>query len=181
VTSSSMQDTLAAGDRVVVEKVTHRLNGLERGDVVVFDGSGSYLPPRERGSASAAIRRLGATFGIGDATGDVFVKRIIGLPGDRITCCSELGLLLLNGEPFVEPYLRADVLPSTTNFDVVLPSGRLWLMGDNRSASSDSRAHLGDPGGGMVPVGKVIGRARLIAWPPDRSGHIPPSPVEVPR
>jgi signal peptidase I len=181
VTSSSMEDTLVRGDRVVVEKVTHRLTSLRRGDLVVFDGSGSYLPRRERGSGAEGIRRLGATFGVGDATRDVFVKRIIGLPGDRVTCCGPDGSILLNGEALAEPYLRAGVRPSTTAFDVVLPSGRLWLLGDLRSQSSDSRAHLGDPGGGMVPVGKVIGRARLIVWPADRLGPIPPSPAEVPR
>jgi signal peptidase I len=177
VTSSSMEDGLVMGDRVVVEKVTHRITSLRRGDVVVFDGSGSYVRARDSGTADR-IRRLGAIFGVGDAAGEIFVKRIIGLPGDRVTCCAQDGSILVNGEPLVEPYLRSDEPPSTTAFDVVLPPGRLWLLGDHRSQSSDSRAHLGDPGGGMVPVGKVIGRARLIVWPADRLGPIPP-PVEV--
>jgi signal peptidase I len=178
VTSASMESTLIRGDRVVVEKISHRIADLRRGDVVVFDGAGTYVPSRDPQQAEG-IRRMAATFGLGDAVGDIFVKRIIGLPGDRVTCCSVDGRLLLNGEPISEPYVREGDVPSASAFDVVLPPGRLWLMGDHRSQSSDSRAHLGEPGGGMVPIGKVIGRARLIVWPFERLGSIPPSPAEV--
>ncbi|HEY5833674.1 signal peptidase I [Streptomyces sp.] len=147
VPSASMQDTLRVGDRVLVNKLAYRFGGTpRRGDVIVFDGEGSF---RQEG-------------------GTDYVKRVIGVGGDRVTCCDRQGRLLVNGHPLDETYLYPGDRPSGVAFDIVVPEGRLWVMGDHREDSRDSRDHLGDPGGGTVPVGRVIGRADWVAWP---AGH----------
>ncbi|WP_405588504.1 signal peptidase I [Streptomyces sp. NBC_01190] len=144
VPSASMEGTLRIGDRVLVNKLAYRFGGSpRRGDVIVFDGDGSF-------------RQAGGTD---------YVKRVIGVGGDRVTCCDEQGRITVNGQPLNEPYLHPGDAPSQVPFDVEVPSGRLWVMGDHRDNSSDSRDHLGDPGGGTVPVDKVIGRADWIGWP----------------
>ena len=147
VPSASMENTLRIGDRVLVDKLAYRFGGTpRRGDVIVFDGKDSF-------SVSG---------------GTDYVKRVIGVGGDRVTCCDKQGRLMVNGHPLTEGYLHPGDVPSRVTFDIVVPEGRLWVMGDHRDDSADSRDHLGDPGGGTVPVGKVIGRAEWIAWPP---GH----------
>jgi signal peptidase I len=98
---------------------------------------------------------------------------VIGLPGDRIVCCDEQGRLTVNGVPLDEPYLFPLDLPSRDRFDVLVPPGRVWVMGDHRSRSADSRAHLADPGGGTVPMDKIVGRAVAIVWPLGRAGWLP--------
>jgi signal peptidase I len=144
VPSGSMENTLRVGDRVLVNKLAYRFGGHpHRGDVIVFDGEGSFS---QQG-------------------GTDYVKRVIGLGGDRVTCCDTGGRLLVNGRPLDEGYLFPGDVPSRVPFDIVVPDGRLWVMGDHRDDSRDSRDHLGDPGGGTVPVGKVIGRAEWIGWP----------------
>lgn len=144
VPSTSMADTLRVGDRVLVNKLAYRFGGTpRRGDVIVFDGAGSF---RQEG-------------------GTDYVKRVIGVGGDRVTCCDRRGRLLVNGRPLDEAYLYPGDRPSRVPFDIVVPEGRLWVMGDHRDNSRDSRDHLGDPGGGTVPVGRVIGRADWVAWP----------------
>lgn len=147
IPSPSMEQTLRIGDRVLVDKLAYRFGGSpRRGDVIVFDGKDSF-----------------STVG-----GTDYVKRVIGVGGDRVTCCDPQGRISVNGRPIDETYLHPGNAPSLEPFDVVVPPRRLWVMGDHRADSADSRAHLGDPGGGTVPVGKVIGRAEWIAWPP---GH----------
>ncbi|SEG92664.1 signal peptidase I Serine peptidase. MEROPS family S26A [Actinacidiphila yanglinensis] len=147
VPSSSMRNTLRVGDRVLVDKLAYRFGGSpQRGDVIVFDGKDSF-----------------STTG-----GTDYVKRVIGVGGDRVTCCDAQGRITVNGHALDEIYLHPGDAPSRDPFDIVVPPGRLWVMGDHRADSADSRDHLGDPGGGTVPVGKVIGRAEWIAWPP---GH----------
>jgi signal peptidase I len=144
VPSGSMENTLRVGDRVLVDKLAYRFGGTpQRGDVVVFDGDGSFT----------------------QAPGTDFVKRVIGVGGDRVTCCDARGRLMVNGHPLDETYLYPGDTPSQVPFDIVVPDGKLWVMGDHRADSRDSRDHLGDPGGGNVPVGRVIGRADWIAWP----------------
>ncbi|MFG1809846.1 signal peptidase I [Streptomyces sp. NPDC049040] len=144
VPSGSMEGTLRVGDRVLVDKLAYRFGGTpRRGDVIVFDGDGSLT----------------------QESGTDFVKRVIGVGGDRITCCDAQGRLLVNGHPLDETYLYPGDTPSRVPFDIVVPDGRLWVMGDHRDDSRDSRDHLGDPGGGTVPVGRVIGRADWIGWP----------------
>jgi signal peptidase I len=146
IPSGSMQATVAPGERVIVEKVSHRFRPIARGDVVVFDGTDVFNPPTP-----------GA---------NIFIKRVIGLPGERVACCDSAGKLTVNGAPLNESeYLYPSDAPSTMRFDVVVPKGKLWLMGDHRSDSADSRAYLGSPGGGFVPEDRVAGRAMWVVWP----------------
>lgn len=146
IPSGSMQPLLQPGDRVLV--LTAGQSGSpQRGDVVVFDGSGLFSPTGHGGD---------------------FVKRVVGLPGERVVCCDDAGRITVDGTPLAEAYLHPGDVASDLEFDVQVPPGRLWLMGDHRSDSADSRAHLGDPGGGMVPVDRVVGRVVSIVWPVGR-------------
>jgi signal peptidase I len=173
IPSGSMEPTLHVGDRVLVSKLSYRLGEVQRGDVVVFDGRGSFAPldaGTARGGALADLGQSAGTFlGVTPSERD-FVKRVIGLPGDRVVCCDAAGLLTVNGRPLQEPYLPAGEPASAEAFDVVVPAGRLWVMGDHRSDSADSRAHLGDPGGGTVPLDRVIGKVLVRFWPLTRLG-----------
>ncbi|MFF4900607.1 signal peptidase I [Streptomyces sp. NPDC001068] len=142
IPSGSMEQGLRIGDRVLVNKLAYRF-GAEprRGDVVVFDGTGYF----------------------GDAD---YIKRVVGVGGDRVVCCDKEGRIEVNGRPVDETaFLYPGDTPSTVPFYVEVPNGTLFVLGDHRSDSSDSRDHLGSPGGGMIPVGDVIGRADWIVWP----------------
>jgi signal peptidase I len=169
IPSGSMENTLAVGDRVLVDKITYRFRDVQRGDIIVFDGTNSFVPAREipdRNPLTGAITWVGQSLGFISPDSTDFIKRVIGLPGDRVTCCMEDGSMTVNGIPLTEDeYLFPGDLPSTQSFDIVVPSGRLWVMGDHRSNSADSRAHLGDPGGGFVPVDSVVGRGMSVVWP----------------
>lgn len=121
--------------------------------------------------------------GLAEPADTDFVKRVVGTGGDRVVCCDDKGRVEVNGAPVDETYLHPGDVPSEAAFDIVVPEGRLWVMGDHRSRSSDSRDHLGSPGGGMVPVDRVIGRADWIGWPfgrwttltpTDAFRHVPP-------
>ena len=156
VSAASMEPTLRSGERVVVLRPA-----LDReiriGDVVVADVRGTFVP-------GEPVRGLRAGTVLASAGGDAYVvKRVLAGPGDRLTCCDAEGRMLRNGQPVDEAYLSAGVAPSQDEFDVVVPAGRWWLMGDNRDVSEDSRAHLGSPGGGTVPTDAVIGRV-VGAW-----------------
>ncbi|MEU1118225.1 MULTISPECIES: signal peptidase I [unclassified Streptomyces] len=144
IPSGSMEPAFRSGDRVLVNKLAYRFGSEpQRGDAVVFDGHGYF----------------------GDAD---YIKRVVGTGGDRVVCCDKRGRIKVNGEPVDEPYLYPNNAPSQVPFDVVVPEDSLFLLGDHRSDSRDSRDHLGEPGGGMIPVGEVIGRADWIAWPVGR-------------
>ncbi|NAZ78051.1 signal peptidase I [Kineococcus sp. T13] len=163
IPSDSMRPTLRPGERVLVWRAG--ASEVRRGDVVVFDGTGTFAdaPPPPRGLArlgDAVASLLGFRPGESD-----YVKRVVGLPGDRVTCCDPQGRLLVDGEPLAEPYLQPGDAPSDVRFDIEVPSGRLWLMGDHRSDSVDSRSHLGSPGGGTVSVDDVVGRVVAVTWP----------------
>ncbi|MFD4482715.1 signal peptidase I [Streptomyces sp. NPDC058471] len=141
IPSTSMEPAFRVGDRVLVNKLAYRFGSEpQRGDAVVFDGSGYF----------------------GDAD---YIKRVAGVGGDRVVCCDERGRIKVNGEPVDEPYLYPGDTPSKARFVAVVPEGTLFVLGDHRSHSSDSRDHLGQPGGGMIPVDSVIGRADWVAWP----------------
>ncbi|WP_030267160.1 signal peptidase I [Streptomyces violens] len=170
IPSSSMENTLQVGDRVLVNKLPYRFGGEpRRGDAVVFDGTGSFVQEAPAGNpVTELLRGAGAAVGLAPAAETDYIKRVIGVGGDRVTCCDKRGRIKVNGEPVDEPYLHPGDSPSDVPFDVVVPEGKLWVMGDHRARSSDSRDHLGDPGGGTVPLDKVIGRADWIGWPVGR-------------
>jgi signal peptidase I len=170
IPSGSMEDTLQVGDRVLVNKVVYHLRDVERGDVIVFDGTGSFITGEvvepERSPVEAVGRLLGEIVGLAPPRDTDFIKRVIGVGGDRVVCCDADGRITVNGIPLdEEPYLYRNNPPSKQPFDVIVPEGTLWVMGDHRSASADSRSHMGDPGGGFVPVDRVIGRAFAVVWP----------------
>jgi signal peptidase I len=172
VPTSSMEPTLRPGDRVLVWRPSGLLHQVSRGDVVVFDGGGVLAPeaPPARTPLAQLGRAVAAAVGSPVGSHDL-VKRVIGLPGDRVRCCVD-GRVTVNGTPLEEPYLAPGVAASDIAFDQVVPAGRLWVMGDNRPDSSDSRDHLGDPGGGMVPVSRVVGRVVTVWWPLDRTARV---------
>lgn len=185
VPSASMEPTIQPGDRILVNK-TVGADDLRRGDVVVFDGTHSFAvadrgPEQSEGLVGRVLSGAASLFGV-DLGEQDFVKRIIGLPGDRVVCCDAAGRVIVNGTPVREDYLPEGTRPSDTTFDVTVPAGRLWLMGDNRSNSADSRAHLGDPGGGMVRTSDVVGRASATYWPLNRLGGFatPPALRSIP-
>ena len=176
IPSGSMEDTLQVGDRILVNRLVYHTRPIERGDVVVFDGSDSFVPAGDvpqRNPVSAAIAWVGQSLGIMAPDSTDFVKRVIGVGGDRVACCDADGWVTVNGVPLDEyEYLFIGDDPSTQSFDVVVPEGMLWVMGDHRSNSADSRAHMGDPGGGFVPESKVVGRAMVVLWPVSRIGSV---------
>lgn len=166
VDGPSMQPTLQPGERVLVNRTVHA-DQLHRGDVIVFDGRGSLAPYSESTPLDSALRALHLR-----GSSDTFVKRIIGLPGDRVACCTASGAVTVNGEALQEPYLPSGEAPSTSRFDTVIPAGGLWVMGDHRSVSADSRSLIGSPGGGIVSEDRVIGRVTRVVWPPSSAAPV---------
>ena len=172
IPSSSMEPLLVPGDRIAVARPLLDGQPVQRGDVVVFDGRGSFAPLGSgRGWVDDAVRGTAEWFGV-LASETVYVKRVVGIAGDRVRCCTPDGSLEVNGVPLDEPYVYPGDAASEQAFDVVVPPGRVWLLGDHRSASADSRSLLGAPGGGMVRTDKIIGRPMAILWPLDRLGHL---------
>jgi signal peptidase I len=171
IPSESMENTLRVGDRVLVDKLSYRFHEIHRGDVVVFNGLDSFTPEVQVDESSnpvvRGLRSVGAAVGVAPPGEKDFIKRVIGVPGDRVVCCDPQGRVTVNGTALDEAdYVFPGNVPSEATFDVTVPAGRLWVMGDHRAASADSRAHTGDPGGGTVPEDKVIGRAFSVVWPP---------------
>jgi len=171
IPSASMEHTLQEDDRVIVNELEPRLAPLSHGDVVVFRDPGGWLPP-DAGEPGTWFDAVLVFLGLAaPKDGEHLVKRIIGLPGDTVVCCTDFGQLTVNGAPLDEPYI---VIPSGASqatrepFSVTVPEGALWVMGDNRYNSADSTAHVDDPGGGFVPLANVVGRAVVISWPVDR-------------
>jgi signal peptidase I len=165
IPSGSMNDTLVVDDRILVQKISYWREAPQRGDVVVFSDPGGWLSPREVRTAENLVSQTLEVFGL-YPTGGHLVKRIIGVGGDRVVCCDSEGRITVNGVPLHErSYLAAGEKPSLIRFDVEVADGYLWLQGDNRSNSADSRVHLGDPGGGFIPVEDVVGKVFMVVWP----------------
>ncbi len=176
VPTTSMSPTVHAGDRVLVSRLPYRIGSIHRGDVVVFNGTGVFSPegvpahPGLAGAGRAVASAAGVPVGVSD-----YVKRVIGLPGDRVVCCDSAGRLTVDGQALSEPYIAPGDRPSSVRFDVLVPAGRIWVMGDHRSVSVDSRAHLDDPGGGTVPEDRVVGKVVAVYWPLSHLGGLGPS------
>jgi signal peptidase I len=165
IPSGSMNDTLVLDDRILVQKVTYWAAEPQRGDIVVFSDPGGWLGPNEMRTADNAVARALEAFGL-FPTGGHLVKRVIGVGGDRVACCDTEGRITVNDVPLHErSYLAAGEKPSLIEFDVEVAEGYLWVQGDNRSNSADSRVHLGDPGGGFIPVDDVVGKVFMVVWP----------------
>ncbi|MCL2581206.1 MAG: signal peptidase I [Streptosporangiales bacterium] len=175
IPSGSMQNTLGIGDRVLINKIVYHTRSIARGDIVVFNGDGSWDTPAPQGSSNvftSVLKDIESVFGANQG-GDIYIKRVIGLPGDHVACCNAQGQMTVNNVPLSErSYLYPGNTPSSTPFNVTVPPGRLWVMGDHRAISYDSRGHMGMPGGGTIGENKVLGRAFVIIWPPSQWGFL---------
>lgn len=176
IPSASMEPLFDSGDRILVSRTDFQSEPIRRGDVVVFDGRGSFAPLSGSGPLQDAMDAAGHWLGL-TGSDTTYVKRVIGLPGDHVVCCDAEQRLTVNGQPLVEPYRYAGDGASSQKFNVMVPAGRLWLLGDHRSVSADSRSLLGAPGGGMVREDKVIGRPVQIIWPLDRFASVTRPPM----
>jgi signal peptidase I len=175
IPSGSMENTLLPGDRILVNKMVYRFRSIERGDIVVFSGAGSWDPATSAPS-SPLVRFLDdAKSLVGIAgPGTDYVKRVIGVPGDHVVCCNSRGQITVNGVALTEKsYIYPGASPSQIRFNITVPTGRLWVMGDNRGDSDDSRYRTSSPGGGTIPESAVVGRAFLIIWPLSRFTDLP--------
>ncbi|MGF1663285.1 MAG: signal peptidase I [Kineosporiaceae bacterium] len=170
IPSQSMEDTLLVGDRVLVSKLEPGPFELDRGDIAVFVDPGGWLTT-ETPEPSLVNRALTFVGLLPANSGEHLIKRVIGLPGDTVRCCDAEGRLLVNNQPLDESqYLFPGDSPSSLDFEVVVPDGTVWVMGDHRSVSEDSRYHDvdGDFTAGAVPIDNVVGRAVLVMWPMSR-------------
>lgn len=176
IPTDSMESTLIRDDRIIVSQLYGGPFDLARGDVIVFVDPGGWLSLQTGVSEDDPVSRLveGLSVFVGLSSPDDnehLVKRLMGLPGDTVVCCDELGALSVNGIPLAEPYLflqEGVTKVSSNDFEVVVPEGALWVMGDNRYNSADSRRNMDKPGGGFVPLDNVVGRAIVISWPQER-------------
>ncbi|MEO8093749.1 MAG: signal peptidase I [Pseudolysinimonas sp.] len=175
IPSESMEDTLHVNDRIIVNELVPDAIPLERGDVVVFKDPGGWLqnvPEPQQNPVVGFFDWLFSFVGLtAPDSNDHLIKRVIGLPGDVVACCNEFGQMTVNGVPLEETYIQlppnVDAV-SRDDFEVTVPKDSLWVMGDNRYNSQDSRYNRDKPGNGFVPFDNVVGRAILITWPIDR-------------
>ncbi|MDP1720121.1 MAG: signal peptidase I [Candidatus Nanopelagicaceae bacterium] len=173
IPSGSMEDTLRIKDRVAVNKVPYISKSIERGDIVVFRDPDHWLAdptqstePRVIASLREGLIAVGV---LPNPAKQHLVKRVIGVAGDHVVCCDNNKMITVNGKALNEPYIFKGDNPSDMNFDVTVPVGKIWVMGDHRGASADSRYHQEDINKGMVPVGKVVGRVIAVIWPANRA------------
>jgi signal peptidase I len=180
IPSASMEPTLhgcpgCSGDRVLVNKLVYRFRDPHRGEIVVFRGPASWqdTPEFTSNPPSNPFARFfhdaGSALGATAPSSKDFIKRVIGVAGDHVVCCDSQGRITVNGHPLDEPYLYPAAKPSELAFDVTVSPGRLWVMGDHRNDSADSRAHQDDHLG-TIPTTDVIGRAFVKVWPPSHWG-----------
>jgi len=184
IPSSSMENTLEIGDKVLVNKLVYDFRPIHRGDVIVFNGDGSWdpVPAQPAPLLSRLWASVSGLFGTAPGVHD-YIKRVIGVPGDHVACCNRQGQVTVNGVPLSEKsYLYPGDAPSELRFSIVVPPGRLWVMGDHRSVSWDSRGHMTYPGNGTIPENHVVGRAFVIVAPISRWRILPiPATFEQPR
>ncbi len=176
IPSQSMENTLRVNDRIMVNQLVPGLADLRHGDIVVFEDPGGWLNVRSEPDMNPARWLLQAIGFVAMDSDNHLVKRVIGLPGDHVECCNALGQLMVNGVAVEEPYLSlptADSPASGVEFDVVVPEDSLWVMGDSRYRSADSRFNMRPPSNGFVPYDRVIGRAFLVNWPLDHFTFLP--------
>ncbi len=177
IPSGSMENTLQIKDRVAVNKVPFISRSINRGDVVVFRDPDNWLPEivdydtnKYVSKAKSALVAVGV---LPNPTKQYLVKRVIGVEGDHIVCCTKAGNLTINDVEVTEPYIYAGNKPSEMKFDVTVPKGKLWVMGDHRGASADSRYHQEDINKGFVPISRVTGRVVAVIWPFKNITYVP--------
>ena len=175
IPSSSMEQTLQIDDRVIVNELVPKAVAVDHGDIVVFKDPGGWLPakpPVEVSGLQAGTEWVLSLFGLASPdSNDHLIKRVIGLPGDTVQCCSADGKIMVNGVPITEPYITipaGETRASAIDFNVTVPQGSLFVMGDNRYNSKDSRYNTDKPGGGFVGMDNVVGRAFVLSWPMNR-------------
>ena len=169
IPSGSMENTLQIDDRVAVNRIPFISNNIKRGDVVVFRDPDNWLPAADPETAPLVIAKVKAALvAVGvlpNPAKQYLVKRVVGVAGDHVICCTTTGKMTVNGQEMVEPYIFAGNVPSDMNFDVTVPKGKLWVMGDHRGASADSRFHQDDINKGFVPLNRITGRVLAVIWP----------------
>jgi signal peptidase I len=168
IPSGSMENTLLVNDRVGVNKLGALFSDIKRGEVVVFRDPADWLSVptnEETGIKKVAKDALVFVGVLPDPAKQYLIKRVIGVGGDRVVCCNASDQIEVNGTPVTESYIYPGDKPSDSEFDVTVPKGFIWVMGDHRGASADSRFHTQDPNKGMVPLDKVTGRALFVIWP----------------
>ena len=169
IPSGSMENTLQVGDRIAVNKLGSYFGEAKRGEVVVFRDPAGWLGTPSESDDSKIIQRIKSglvTVGVlPDPAKQYLIKRVIGVGGDTVTCCDKKGYLTVNGVSVSEPYIFTGDKPSDTDFKVTVPKGFVWVMGDHRGASADSRFHTDDIHKGMVPLSSIVGRATVVVWP----------------
>ena len=172
VPSESMENTFLRNDRIIVSKVSTKITGVHRGDVVVFHDPGGWLGSGFPDPYDTPVGRVLQFVGIVPSnTGNDLVKRVIGVGNDTIECCDENGNIIVNGEPIDEKYIKDGSTTDQVTFKVLVPKGSVFVMGDNRGNSEDSRFHL-DLNNGMVPLEEIVGRVAVRIWPFNRIGGI---------
>lgn len=169
IPSGSMENTLQVGDRIAVNKFGALFSDIKRGEVVVFADPDNWLgaaPGDANKGLAGQVKNVLITVGVvPDPAKQFLIKRVIGVGGDTVICCDTSGKLQVNGKSINEPYVYQNNTPSDSKFNVTVPKGYIWVMGDHRAASADSRFHTDDVNKGMVPLTKVVGRATFIVWP----------------
>lgn len=166
VPSSSMENTLQVQDRIIASKLTTQFGGVHRGEIVVFTDPGGWLTPTAPETGVKGVLKNAFMF-VGllpSDTGEDLVKRVIGVGGDHIVCCDAKQRIVVNGVALDENYLKPDNGTAQVRFDIKVPQGRVFVMGDNRADSADSRFHL-DVEQGTVPLDHVVGRVAAVIWP----------------
>ena len=182
IPSGSMNMTLVKDDRILVDELTPRFTGYDRGDIVVFRDPGGWLSDMHvdtpsKGPFLDGVDWVLSLVGLAAPdSADHLIKRVIGLPGDHVVCCNAIGQIEVNGTPIDESaYLNlapGATAPERLEYDITVPKDSLWVLGDNRDRSADSRFNQDKPGHGFVPLDDLVGRAFLRTWPFDRFGGL---------